>query len=101
MYKRQTLHYVHATNEVLKRLLVNALGIRHLAATSAEQWLGALDTIVGDCTFSEGHGKIFGAQRFSPQATADVEAVHQIMQKLLARVHPTRTHQLLSERLND
>ena len=59
-----TLHYVHETNEVLKRLLVNALGIRHLAATSDEQWLGALDTIVGDCAFSEGHGKIFGAQRF-------------------------------------
>lgn len=96
-----TLNYVHATNEVLKRLLVNALGIRHLAAISDEQWLNALDTIVGNRGFSEGHGKILGAQRFSPRATADVEAVHQIMQKLLARVHPTRTQQLLAERLND
>ena len=96
-----TLHYVHETNEVLKRLLVNALGIRHLGAISDEQWLDALDTIVGNREFSEGHGKILGVQRFSPRATADVEAVHQIMQKMLARVHPKRTHQLLAERLND
>ena len=96
-----TLRYVHDCNEVLKRLLVNALGIRHLAATSDDQWLRALDTIVDGCEFSEGHGKILGAQRFSPQASADVEAVHQVIQALLGRVHPTRTKQLLAERSND
>lgn len=96
-----SLQYINESNEVLKRLLVNALGIRHLGATSDEQWLNALDTISNSREFSVGCGKIFGTQRFSPRASAEVEAVDRLLQKLLTRVHPTRTPLLLAESSND
>ena len=96
-----TLQYIHKSNEILKRLLVNALGIRHLGATSDDQWLNALDTITKGREFSEGCGKILGSQRFSPRASAEIEAVDQLIQKLLARVHPTRTPLQLNENSDD
>ena len=96
-----TLQYIHKSNEILKRLLGNALGIRHLGATSDDQWLNAVDTITTGREFSEGCGKILGSQRFSPRASAEIEAVDQLIQKLLARVHPTRTPLQLNENSDD
>ena len=96
-----SLKYIHGCNEVLKRLLVHALGIRHLGATSDEQWLNALDTIINGREFSAGCGKILGAQRFSPRASAEVEAMDKLLQKLLTRVHPTRTPLLFAENPDD
>ena len=96
-----SLQYVNESNEILKRLLVNALGVRNLGATSDEQWLNALDTISNGQEFSAGCGQILGTQRFSPGASAEVAAVDQLLQKLLTRVHPTRTPRLLAENSSD
>ena len=96
-----SLQYVHQSNEILKRLFVNALGIRHLGATSDEQWLTALDTISNGQEFSAGCGQILGTQRFSPGASAEVAALDQLLRKLLTHAHPTRTPLLLAESSND
>ena len=83
--------YVNRANEILKRLLVMALGIRSLATTSNEDWLRALDRISGSNDFSQNCGYILGHARFAPAATTDIETLHQSISRVLDRAHPTKT----------
>lgn len=85
------LDYVNRANEILKRLLVMAFGIRSLATTSNEDWLRALDRISGSNDFSQNCGYILGHARFAPAATTDIETLHQSISRVLDRAHPTKT----------
>ena len=47
---------VHASNTLLKRLLVVALGVNSLAKASSTHWLEALDKIAASSDFTQGPG---------------------------------------------
>ena len=96
-----TLTYVNNANEILKRLLVIALGIKSLAAVAGTDWLKALDRITSSKDFSAGHGCIMGNSRFAADATANVTALHESLRNLLANTHPTRTPKLFAEAASD
>lgn len=96
-----TLTYANNANEILKRLLVIALGIKSLAAVADTDWLEALDRITNSRDFSAGHGSIMGNSRFAADATADVTALHESLGNLLANTHPTRTPKLFAEAASD
>ena len=58
-------------NEVLKRLLVVALGITQLSKASGDDWLTALDQLGGCSDFSQGPGQALGEARFAPDFATD------------------------------
>ena len=91
------LEYVNHANEILKRLLVIAFDIKSLAATSNEDWLGALDRISNSTDFSQNYGSVLGHARFAPAVTTDIEALHQCISNVLNRAHPTKTPLLFME----
>jgi hypothetical protein len=95
------LGYIHGANEILKRLLVVAFGVRHLAAASDEDWLFALDRITGSTDFSHGQGKILGSARFAPSASANIDALHKCIENVIANTHPNRTPRLFFESFDD
>ena len=69
-------------NEVLKRLLVVALGINQLSKASGDDWLKALDQL-GECSdFSEGPGRALGESRFAPDFVTDRRALLGLRQTL-------------------
>lgn len=88
---------VHASNTLLKRLLVVALGINSLAKASSTHWLEALDKIAASSDFTQGPGQILGLQRFNPTSTADIAKLKQLLVALMAKVHPTKTKLHLSQ----
>ena len=91
------LEFVHRSNTLLKRLLVVALGMDTLAKASNSHWLEALDSISDSQDFTQGSGQILGMQRFDPNSTADIAQLKQLLSKLTAKVHPTKTKLLLIE----
>ena len=85
------LEYVSHANEILKRLLVIAFDIKSLAATSNEDWLGALDRISNSTDFSQNYGSVLGHARFAPAVTTDIEALHQCISNVLNRARNKNT----------
>jgi len=80
--------YLHRSNELLKRLLVRALGREDLAPLSGSRWLQALDQLSGSTAFSDGPGKALGDARFEAAPQIDVETLHPQLQQVLAQVRP-------------
>ena len=82
-------------NEILKRLLVVALGINQLSKASGENWLKALDRL-GECSdFSQGPGRALGESRFAPDFVADRRALLNCVKRLLAKIHHSKSRQRL------
>ena len=82
-------------NEILKRLLVVALGINHLGKASGEDWLKALDQL-GECSdFSQGPGRALGEARFAPDFGTDRRALLGCVKRLLAKIHHSKSRQRL------
>ena len=78
-------------NEVLKRLLVVALGITQLSKTSGDDWLTALDQL-GECSdFSQGPGRALGEARFAPDFVTDRRALLGSVKRLLAKIHHSKS----------
>ena len=79
--------YVRGTNEILKRLIVNVLGRRDLAPTSAASWLQALDEMSGTIEFTQGAGKVFGASRYSRNPPeVELSELHKLVISLVSRI---------------
>ncbi|MEM7003859.1 MAG: DUF4381 domain-containing protein [Pseudomonadota bacterium] len=80
--------YAHQSNELLKRLLVRALGRTDLAQPAAQDWLEALDEISGSDSFTNGPGQALGPSRFQAHIEVDAEALDSAIQGLLQKVRP-------------
>ena len=77
-------------NEVLKRLLVVALGITQLSKTSGDDWLTALDQL-GECSdFSQGPDNP-GRGAFAPDFVTDRRALLGSVKRLLAKIHHSKS----------
>jgi len=74
-------------NEVLKRLLVVALGMRTLTNQSGETWLRTLDQLSMTTSFTRGAGSVLGEDRFRPQFSANRRALLICVKQLLTKVH--------------
>ena len=74
-------------NEVLKRLLVVALGMRTLTNQSGETWLRSLDQLSMSTSFTQGAGSVLGEDRFRPQFSANRRALLNCVKQLLNKVH--------------
>lgn len=74
-------------NEVLKRLLVVALGMRTLTNQSGETWLRTLDQLSMTTSFTQGAGSALGEDRFRPQFSANRRALLNCVKQLLNKVH--------------
>lgn len=77
--------YLDASNELLKRLLIHALGEDAARRASGDDWLRLLDRHAGAAVFSEGPARALGDARFRADLSADTEAVHERIEALLAR----------------
>ena len=76
-------HYLHETNELLKRLLVR--GYHHdVAPLSGSGWLEALDRISDSHEFSQGPGQVLGNPRFSINPEFDPQSLHTTVKHLLS-----------------
>jgi hypothetical protein len=80
--------YLHRGNELLKRLLVRALGHEEMAPLSGIRWLHALDRLSGSTAFSDGPGSALGDARFEAAPQIDVETLHPQLQQVLGKVRP-------------
>ncbi len=63
--------YIHASNELLKRLLVRGYNKHQFAPLSGMTWLQALDRLSDSRLFTEGAGQALGDARFSPDLPED------------------------------
>lgn len=82
--------YLHQSNELLKRLLIHGLGDDTARRASGDRWLEVLDGYAGEPVFSHGPGRALGDARFRPDRSGDPEAVHPLIERLLARTVPGR-----------
>lgn len=80
--------YAHAANELLKRLYVHGLGIGAARRAVDQDWLTLLDSALGEPAFSQGPGRVLGADRFAPDPAVDAEALARLVDRLLRRVSP-------------
>lgn len=77
--------YLDQSNELLKRVLIHALDEDPARRASGDAWLELLDAHSAPGTFTRGPGRSLGNARFHPGVEADVPAVHQRVERLLAR----------------
>ncbi len=78
--------YLDETSELLKRLLIHGLGERQARRASGTRWLQLLDRHLEVPAFSRGPGQALGDARFRPDPEMDPEAVHAVVERLLARI---------------
>ncbi|MCB1686274.1 MAG: DUF4381 domain-containing protein [Pseudomonadales bacterium] len=76
--------YLHQSNELLKRLMIFALGEHQARKANDDQWLALLDKQLGADGFTRGPGKLLGNQRFRADPQADIEALHPLLLKFFA-----------------
>ena len=94
--------YVRGTNEILKRLIVNVLGRRDLAPTSAASWLQALDEMSGTTEFTQGAGAVFGISRYSRNPPeVDLSELHKLVISLVSRIEIHKKFEPKSRITND
>jgi hypothetical protein len=86
--------YAHAANELLKRLYVHGLGIAAARRAADRDWLVLLDRALGEPAFSDGPGRILGADRFTPHPAVDAAALARLVERLLRRIGPDLGQQL-------
>lgn len=74
-------HYLHASNELLKRLVIYGLGKQFARKANDQKWLEFLDTLTGRNDFCEGPGRLLGNQRFQEFPRADIDALHPVLER--------------------
>ena len=88
-YQRGSLSamdFLQQSNELLKRLLVPALGHQRFARLSGDAWLEQLDQLSRSDAFTNGPGRVLGNERFRADPEVDVDALHQQLQRTLKKV---------------
>ena len=78
--------YFDEINDLLKRVLIHALGEHEARRPSGDDWLRLLDRHLGEPAFSAGPGRALGEARFRPQQPGDPAAVQPLIERLLVRV---------------
>ena len=78
--------FAHASNQIIKRVLVPGLGRQEYAKLSGDEWLKALDQISGTNRFTQGEGAILGNERFRPEPTLAPEHLYNDLQNLIRRI---------------
>ncbi len=78
--------YVDETNELIKRALIHGLGEDAARPASGDDWLALLDAHAGETLFSTGPGRALGDDRFRPSVTAEPDALHPLVVRLLERL---------------
>ncbi len=78
--------YLDASNELIKRVLIHALGEREARRATGRVWLELLDRHLEEPGFTRGPGRALGDERFRPEMEVDVAAVHGLVERLLARL---------------
>jgi len=81
-------HYLHASNELLKRLVIHGLDKQSARKINDRSWLKFLDNLSGRNDFCEGPGHLLGNQRFREYPQADVEALHPIIERFFKEARP-------------
>lgn len=71
--------YLHASNELLKRLVIHGLGKQFARKANDQNWLEFLDSLTGRNDFCEGPGRLLGNQRFQEFPQTDVDALHPVL----------------------
>lgn len=82
--------YLHACNELIKRVLIHGLGERDARRATGRAWLELLDRHVDEPAFTLGPGRLLGNVRFNPRLAVDVAALHPLIERLLARLTAPR-----------
>jgi len=77
--------WLHRTNEALKRLAIRGLGHCEMIPAWGDDWLRYLDGRYGEPAFSEGAGRCLGQARFQPGIEVDVQALDDLVSRLLNR----------------
>jgi hypothetical protein len=80
--------YLHASNELLKRLVIHGLGRQSARKINDRTWLKFLDNLSGRTDFCEGPGRLLGNQRFHENPEVDVEALHPILERFFKEARP-------------
>jgi hypothetical protein len=80
--------YLHRANELLKRLVIHGLHMDEARRANDADWLTLLDRLSGGNAFTCGPGAQLGNQRFASEPRAEVDALHPVLEQLLARVRP-------------
>jgi hypothetical protein len=78
--------YLDETNELIKRALIHGLGDDAARPASGEDWLALLDAYAGEPAFTTGPGRALGDDRFRPDLTAQPEALHPLVERLLGQL---------------
>ena len=87
-----TSEFVTASNALLKRLYVHALGRHHYAQLAGPLWLAELDQQSNSNLFTNGPGAALGDHRFAKNFTdsnnVEADALYQALKGLLREVQP-------------
>ena len=87
-----TGEFVSASNALLKRLYVHALGRNDYAKLAGPLWLAELDEQSNSNQFSQGAGAALGDRRFAKNfvdaTDVDTTALYQALKNLLGKVQP-------------
>ena len=72
----------------LKQISMLAFPARQLESLSGEDWLKFLDESLGNNSFSDGKGKVFGNMIYSKQINLDAEQLLQLCEQWLSVIKP-------------
>ena len=75
--------YLHACNDLLRRLAVHGYGLQAAKGTTGRAWLELLDSLFGGTEFTDGPGQILGYGRFAASVPG-TEAFEAVMIKKLS-----------------
>ncbi len=81
--------FLHQSNELLKRLVIFAVGEGAARSANDEAWLELLDGLSGSNAFTAGPGRQLGNQRFRAAPEADIEALHPVLMRFFAGARPS------------
>jgi len=82
-----------AAQAKLLRRLARVLGPDAEARQQGTAWLARLDQLFATSFFSQGAGRVFGAELYSPRANPDIEAIDRSLAGLIARLRPRQVRQ--------
>lgn len=80
--------YLNECNALIKRALIHGVREQQARRATGQAWLTLLDHHLGEPAFTAGPGRLLGNARFRARFTAEADAVHPLVERLLARLKP-------------
>ena len=72
----------------LKQVAILAFPARHLESLSGKRWLEFLDQSLGNNSFSDGTGKVFGSMIYSKRINLDATQLVRLCEQWLSAIKP-------------